>query len=179
MFQDFDVFWEKDVDKQYCPKMTYIDDSEKIFDLVDWNNKMENINSEGEAMVVLGYYRQEKPESPVKFHRCFTISSKTHKSVYLQHHTNNGYDLIIFRADTDAKGGALAELDDQCLVCIKVDGAINETMVKSDDMSPETRRMFRELVHDMSIPINGELRVFSVKMKKKKQKKSRVSLSRD
>ena len=176
MFQDFDVFWEKDVDKQYCPKMTYIDDSEKIFDLVDWDKKMENINSEGKAMVVIGYYKQETPKSPVKFHRCFTISSKTHKSVYLQHHKSKGYDLIIFRADTDAKGEALEEIDDQCLVCIKVDGSINETMVKSDDMSMETRRMYRELVHDMSIPINGELRVFSVKTKKKKQKKGGKSL---
>ena len=169
MFQDFDVFWEKDVDKQYCPKMEYIDDSEKIFELVDWDKKMENINSGGKAMVVIGYYKQETPESPVKFHRCFTISSKTHKSVYLQHHKS--YDLVIFRTDTDAKGEDLEELDDQCLVCIKVEGTVSETMAKSDDMPPETRRMYRELVHDMSIPINGELRVFSAKAKKKKQKK--------
>ena len=123
MFQDFDVFWEKDVDKQYCPKMEYIDDSEKIFELVDWDKKMENINSGGKAMVVIGYYKQETPESPVKFHRSFTISSKTGKSVYLQHHKN--YDLVIFRTDTDAKGEALEELDDQCLVCIKVEGTVN------------------------------------------------------
>lgn len=178
MKEDFDVFQEKDVDKDFCPKMECTDNKEEIYDLVDWASLEESecINDDGEAMVVLGYFKQASEHSYVKFHRYFTLSSKTKKKIYLQHHKKDGYDLLLLFTDTDAEGKTLEDPDDQCVVCIKVKGSINETMKPAEDAPVEQRRMYKELVQDMSVPMDRKLHVFVAgfykKAKKRKSKKS-------
>ena len=184
MQQDFDVFQEKDTDKDFCPKMEITDDKEMIYDLVDWSSleEAEDVNDNGEAMVVLGYFKQLTEQSFVKFHRCFTMSSKTKQKILLQHHKKDGYDLILFIADTDADGKPLEDADDKCVACIKVDGTVSETMKEGEDTPVEQRRMYKELVQDMSVPMNEKLRVFVASFlskPKKKKRKAKASDSKD
>lgn len=173
MKEDFDIFQEKDIDKEFCPKMECTDNKEEIYDLVDWAGleEAEDVNDNGEAMIVLGYFKQASEHSYVKFHRCFTISSKTKQKVRLQHHKKEGYDLLLCFADTDAEGKELEDPDDKCVVAIKVKGPVSETMKPSENAPVEQRRMYKELVQDMSVPMNNKLRVFVAGFYKKPKKK--------
>lgn len=171
MRQDFNIFLETDTDKEFCPKMEITDEPEKIKELVDWDklDKAPCVNDDGEAMVVIGYYKQETAESHVKFHRCYTISSKTKQKVYHQH--KDGYDMILFRAMTDEGGKPLETIEKQVVGVLKINGKIVETMKKGEDAPNDEKRMYMELVRDMSLPIDGKLRVFVTIIPKKKSKK--------
>ena len=79
--------------------------------------------------------------------------------------------MILFRAMTDEGGKPLETIEKQIVGVLKINGKIVETMEKGEDAPNDEKRMYMELVRDMSLPIDGKLRVFVTIMPKKKSKK--------
>lgn len=182
MQEHFNIFQEITADRKFCPNLECTADRDDIINLVDWDriDEAEDMNSNGEAALVLGYYKLRENGSKTKyFTRVITIDSKTNQKVLLQHHPEEKYDLIMMHADMDETGKPLVDIADQIIGCIKVSGPVAETLVNHDGTPNETR-VFGEIMKDIALPVDGKIRIFETHIPSKKKpakKRGRKSLA--
>ena len=173
MQQHFDIFQEITADKKFCPPMTCIDDRDEIESIVDWDHLQDApcINDDGEAVVVIGYYKKTEDGKNIFFTRAVTFSSKTSQKAYLQKHPEAGYDVIILHSDVDEDGQPFIAKEDQYIGCIKVDGMLDETLAVQS--TAREKRIYGEITKDIALPMDGKIRIFEANFPEKKAVKKR------
>lgn len=173
MQQHFDIFQEITADKKFCPPMKCIDDREEIEAMIDWEKLPETpcINDDGDAIVVIGYYKKTEDGKNIFFTRVITFSSKTGQKAYLQKHQESGYDVIILRSLVDGDGNPIFDKKQQYITCIKVEGTLTETL--SVQHTAREKRIYGEITKDISLPLDGKIRIFEADFIEKKVVKKR------
>ena len=172
MQEYFNVFWELMADRKFCPKIECIDSRDEMINLVDWEHLGDatDMNNNGEAALVVGYYKKRENGSETKFFtRVLTIDTKTNQHALLQKHPEEKYDLILLHSDVDENGKPYEDEADKIIGCIKVEGPIAETLVNRDG-SPKVNRLLGEIMKDIALPIDGKVRIFEMHIPEKKKK---------
>lgn len=175
--EDFNIFWEIMADRKFCPKIECIDNRDEMINLVDWEHLSDaaDMNNNGEAALVIGYYKKRDNGSETKFFtRVLTVDTKTNQQVLLQKHPEERYDLVLLYSDVDEDGNPLEDEADKILGCIKVEGPIAETLVNRDG-SPKVNRLLGEIMKDIALPIDGKVRIFEMHIPEKKKKAAKKS----
>lgn len=173
MQQHFDVFQEITADKKFCPPMKCIDDREEVESMIDWETIQDApcINDDGEAIVVIGYYKKTEDGKNIFFTRAVTFSSKTGQKAYLQHHPEERYDIIALHSDIDGDGKPIEGDHEKYIACIKVEGQLEETL--ANPTSTRDKRIYGEITKDIALPMDGKIRIFEASFIEKKVVKKR------
>lgn len=173
MQQHYEIFQEVNADKKFCPPMTCIDDREEIESMIDWGSIKDApcINDDGEAIVVIGYYKKTEDGKNIFFTRVVTFSSKTHQKAYIQHRPEERYDIIALYTCIDGEGNPIWNEHDRYIACIKVEGTLKETLAMQT--TARDRRIYGEITKDIALPMDGKIRIFEADFIEKKAVKKR------
>lgn len=145
----FDIFQEKKADRKYCPPMECLDGDEDIRNLVDWSRigTAGDMNSHGSATTVIGYWKPEDGRRYPTFSRYFTIGTKEKDPAFLQ--DCGSYSLVLLGGNDQAS----------CRGLIRVEGTVKE-ILREEDAAIHEKRIRGEIMRDLSIPIDSELRIY-------------------
>ena len=154
--------------------MKYYESKDSI-NLINWDNlaSSEEVNKTcygNNAIVVIGYYRQESNDKKPFFVRQIVADTKEH--MLLQHHED--YDLVILITDHDKEGNSIEDIWNKVKGVIKIDGRLKEEFT---DRGPESRKVWGVIAHQISVT-DGSMRAFSASFIEKEKPKKQTSRKR-
>ena len=163
----FDIFREDKSEKEFCPSSQFYP-SEEAEKLIDWENfeKLDNANLDGKATVILGYWKTYMEIIKPHFVHYYVCDTKDNQKMLIQHDKNKQKDLLIFVTEYDNEKNYIKNPKDRLRGCIQIDGTLKELFTTEKDY-----RIKMRIKRDLSIPIDRELKAYSMNFPKTKERR--------